>query len=191
MAKSKEASVKGIKADKDEFGDWFGELMVKADLADYTDVSGCMVFKPRSWAMWEKIQQLCDERFKNIGIQNVYFPMFIPEKHLLKEADHVEGFAPEVAWVEKTGEKKLSERLAIRPTSEAIMYPSFSKWIRSYRDLPLKYNQWVNVVRWEFNHPVPFMRTREFVFNEIHTVHATEKNAIAEGADILLSLIHI
>jgi prolyl-tRNA synthetase len=182
---AKEKDIKGLVSNRENFGDWFSELIVKADLADYTDVSGSIIFKPRSWAIWEKIRELCDIRFKKAGIQNVYFPLLIPEKYLNMEKDHVEGFAPEVAWVEKAGNTKLTERLAIRPTSEAIMYPSFSKWIRSWRDLPLKYNQWVNVVRWEFNNPVPFLRTREFVFNEIHTVHSNEKDAISEGKEIM------
>jgi prolyl-tRNA synthetase len=155
--------------------------MLKADLADYSDVSGCMVFKPGSYSIWEKIVQECDVRFKKSGIKNAYFPMFIPEKLLSREKEHVEGFSPEVAWVTQTGETKLSERLAVRPTSEAIMYPSYSKWIRSWRDLPLRLNQWNNVIRWEFKHPVPFLRTREFLWNEGHSAFATEKEALSEG----------
>jgi len=181
----KEKSDLGISAEKDEFSEWFSQLMIKADLADYTDVSGCMVFKPRSYAIWEKVKEEIDKKFKKLGIQNAYFPLFIPEKLLNKEKEHVEGFSPEVAWVTEAGNTKLSERLAIRPTSETIMYPSYSKWIRSWRDLPLKYNQWNNVVRWEFKHPVPFFRTREFLWNELHTVLATEKQAMDEGKEIL------
>jgi prolyl-tRNA synthetase len=176
---------KGIVADKDDFSEWFAELMIKADLADYTDVSGCIVFKPNSYEIWQKIQQLVDERFRKIGVRNSYFPLFIPEKYLNKEKEHVEGFSPEVAWVEKAGDSKLNERLAVRPTSETIMYPSYSKWIRSWRDLPLRYNQWNNVVRWEFKHPVPFFRTREFLWNELHSVCATEKESIAEGKMVM------
>ena len=160
----------GILADKDDFSDWFSELMIKADLADYTDISGCIVFKPSSYELWQKIQKLVDERFKKIGVRNSYFPLFIPEKYFNKEKEHVEGFSLEVAWVEFAGNSKLNERLAVRPTSEPIMYPSYSKWIRSWRDLPLRMNQWNNVVRWEFKHPVPFFRTREFLWNELHTV---------------------
>jgi len=185
MAKKEEKSELGITAEKDDFSEWFTQLMIKADLADYTDVSGCMVFKPASYAIWEKIKDLCDERFKKLGIQNVYFPLFIPEKLFEKEKEHVKGFSPEVAWVTEAGETKLSERLAVRPTSETIMYPSYAKWIRSWRDLPLKYNQWNNVVRFEFAHPVPFFRTREFLWNELHTVLATEKEALEEGKQIL------
>ena len=176
---------KGITAEKDEFSEWFTQIMLKADLADYTKVSGCIVFKPTAWAIWEKIRDLVDIRMKKMGVQNVSFPLFIPESLLVKEEEHVEGFTPEVAWVTHTGKTKLAERLAVRPTSEAIMYDSFSNWIRSWRDLPLKYNQWANVVRWEFKHPVPFLRTREFHFNEGHTVYATEAEAEAEKDQVL------
>lgn len=161
----KEKSELGVTTDKDNFGEWFSELMVKADLADYTEVSGCMVLKPSSYEIWEKIKHLVDIEFSKLGIKNCYFQLFIPEKYLNKEKEHVEGFSPEVAWVTHAGNNKLSERLAVRPTSETIMYPSYSKWIRSWRDLPLKLNQWNNVVRWEFSHPVPFFRTREFLWN--------------------------
>jgi len=181
----KEKHELGITAEKDEFSEWFTELMLKADLADYTDVSGCIVFKPASYAIWEKIQSEVDKRFKKIGIQNTYFPLLIPEKFLNKEKEHVKGFSPEVAWVTESGDSKMAERLAVRPTSETIMYPSYSKWIRSWRDLPLKYNQWNNVVRWEFKHPVPFFRTREFLWNELHTALATEKEALEEGKKIM------
>jgi prolyl-tRNA synthetase len=175
----------GITAEKDDFSDWFTQLMIKTDLADYTDVSGCIVFRPASYGIWEKIQNEVDKRFKKLGVKNAYFPLLIPEKLLMKEKEHVEGFSPEVAWVTETGNTKLSERLAVRPTSEAIMYPSYSKWIRSWRDLPLKINQWNNVVRWEFRHPVPFFRTREFLWNELHSVLATEKEALEEGKKII------
>lgn len=186
MVKEKENKNQlGVTADKDDFSEWFAELMIKADLADYTDVSGCIVFKPSSYELWQKVQQLVDERFKKIGVKNCYFPLFIPEKFLNKEKEHVKGFSPEVAWVEKAGDSKLAERLAVRPTSETIMYPSYSKWIRSWRDLPLRLNQWNNVVRWEFKHPVPFFRTREFLWNELHTVCANEKESLAEGKSVM------
>lgn len=175
----------GVTADKDEFSEWFTQIMLKADLADYTKVSGCIVFKPTAWAIWEKIRNLVDERIKKMNVQNVNFPLFIPESLLKKEQEHVKGFTPEVAWVTQTGDTKLSEKLAVRPTSEAIMYDSFSKWIRSWRDLPLKFNQWSNVVRWEFKHPTPFLRTREFIFNEGHTVFATKKQAEKEKDKII------
>ncbi len=164
---------------------WYTEVIQKAELADYTEVSGNMVFRPNSYSMWEIIQKSTDEKFKKIGIQNAYFPLFIPERFLAKEAEHVKGFAPEVAWVTHAGNSKLNEKLAIRPTSETIMYPSYSNWIRSWRDLPLRINQWNNVVRWEFKHPVALMRTREFLWNEGHTVFATEKEALAEGKQVL------
>lgn len=183
--KEEKKDEKGIVAEKDDFSDWFTQLMIKADLADYTDVSGCIVFKPASYAIWEKIKEETDKRFKPLGVENTYFPLFIPEKFLNKEKEHVKGFSPEVAWVTEAGDSKLAERLAVRPTSETIMYPSYSKWIRSWRDLPLRYNQWNNVVRWEFKHPVPFFRTREFLWNELHTVVATEAEALAEGKQIL------
>jgi len=176
---------KGITAEKDEFSQWFTQIMLKADLADYTDVSGSIVFKPTAYAIWEKIQQECDKRFKKLNIKNTYFPLLIPEKLLKKEQEHVKDFSPEVAWVTQTGNSELSERLAIRPTSEAIMYPSFSKWIRSYKELPLKLNQWNNAVRWEFKHPIPFLRTREFLWNEGHCAFATEKQTLADREPIL------
>jgi len=181
----KEKDTKGLTAEKDEFSEWFTQIMLKADLADYTDVSGCIVFKPTAYAIWEKIKEECDKRFKKIGIKNVYFPLFIPEKLLAREEEHVKGFAPEVAWVSQAGNKKLKERLAVRPTSEAIMYPSYSKWIRSWRDLPLELNQWNNAVRWEFKHPVPFLRTREFLWNEGHGAYSSEKECIEKKDAIL------
>jgi prolyl-tRNA synthetase len=178
-------STKGITAEKDEFTEWFTQIMLKADLADYSDVSGCMVLKPTAYAIWENTVKQIDERFKKSGIKNAYFPLFIPEKLLSKEKEHVKGFSPEVAWVTHAGDSKLSERLAVRPTSETIMYPSYSKWIRSYRDLPLRLNQWNNVVRWEFKHPVPFLRTREFLWQEGHTAYATQKQAEEEKDEII------
>ena len=178
--RKEEEQTLGITVGKEEFSEWFTQLMVKADLADYTDVSGSIVFKPTSYTIWEKIKEECDKRFRKLGIKNSYFPLLIPEKLLRKEQEHVEGFIPEVAWVTQAGNTKFAEKLAIRPTSEAIMYPSYSKWIRSWRDLPLKLNQWNNVVRWEFKHPVPFFRTREFLWNEGHSAFATEKEALSE-----------
>ncbi len=175
----------GITAEKDEFSKWFTQIMLKADLADYTEVSGAIVFKPAAYAIWEKIQQECNKRFKQIGIKNTYFPLLIPEKLLIKEQEHVKNFSPEVAWVTQAGNSKLNERLAIRPTSEAIMYPSFAKWIRSWKELPLKLNQWNNVIRWEFKHPIPFLRTREFLWNEGHCAFASEKQALKDKNLIL------
>ena len=160
-----------------DFSEWYTQVVTKADLADYTPVSGCIVFKPYSYAIWERIQQLLDSRFRKLGIKNAYFPLFIPESLFKREAQHVEGFTPEVAWVTHAGEEKLGERLAIRPTSETIMYDSFSKWIRGWRDLPLLINQWCSVVRWEFKYPKPFIRTREFLWQEGHTVHESKEDA--------------
>ena len=170
---------------KENFDEWYIQTILRSELADYSDVSGCLIFRPDAYFIWEQIQKLTDDEFKRIGIKNVYFPLFIPEKLLNKEKEHVEGFSPEVAWVTYAGSRELDERLAIRPTSETIMYPSYSKWIRSWRDLPMRYNQWNNVVRWEFKHAVPFLRTREFMWNEGHTVFATEKEALDEQDEIM------
>jgi len=175
----------GIYVEKDEFSEWYTQAIFKAGLVDYSEVSGCLIFKPSSYAIWEIIKNETDKRLKKLGMQNVYFPLFIPESLLKKEAVHLKGFVPEVAWVTEAGKRKLQERLAIRPTSETIMYSSYSKWIRSWRDLPLKYNQWNNVVRWEFKHPIPFLRTREFLWNEGHTVYATKEEALREEKQIL------
>ena len=178
--------LKGITVKKEEnFSDWYTQVIIKSELADYSAVSGCIVFRPYSYAIWEKIQQEVDQRIKKMGVKNAYFPLLIPEKLLTKEKEHVEGFAPEVAWVTHGGNSKLDERLAVRPTSETIMYDSYSKWIRSWRDLPLRLNQWASVVRWEFKHPVPFLRTREFLWNEGHTAFATKKEAEKECLDII------
>ncbi len=176
----------GLTVKKDEnFSEWYTQVIQKADLADYTVVSGCIVFKPYSYAMWEKIQAFFDAKIKKSGVKNAYFPLFIPESLLNKEKEHVEGFTPEVAWVTETGNTKLSERLAIRPTSETIMYDSYAKWIRSHNDLPLRINQWNNVVRWEFKYAVPFLRTREFLWQEGHTVFAKKEEAEKEVREIL------
>ncbi len=175
----------GINTKKDEFSEWYTQAIIKADLAEYSPVSGCLIFKPDGYFIWEIIQKETDSRFKKLGIKNVYFPLFIPESLLKKESTHLKGFNPEVAWVTEAGNSKLDERLAIRPTSETIMYNSYSKWIRSWRDLPLRYNQWNNVVRWEFKHPIPFLRTREFLWNEGHSVFASKEEALKEEKEIL------
>ncbi|MFC1648378.1 proline--tRNA ligase [Nanoarchaeota archaeon] len=179
-------STLGISVKKqDDFGEWYSQVIQKSELIDYSLVSGCMVLRPYSYRIWEFLVKFLDDEFKKRGVQNAYFPLFIPESLLNKEAKHVEGFSPEVAWVTHAGDSKLSERLAVRPTSETIMYDSYKKWIRSYNDLPLLLNQWCNVVRWEFKHPVPFLRTREFLWQEGHTAYATEKEADAEVLDII------
>ena len=162
---------------EEDISRWYTQVIQKADLIEYTDVAGCMIFKPNSYSIWEEIQKYLDNEIKKMGVKNAYFPLFIPKKLLCKEEKHVEGFAPEVAWVDYGGDTKLGERLAIRPTSETIIYDAYSKWIQSYRDLPLKINQWCNVVRWEFKHPTPFLRTREFLWQEGHTVFASKEEA--------------
>ena len=176
----------GITVKKSEdISEWYTQVIQKAELAEYTGVSGCMIFRPRAYAIWEKLQHFFDAEIKKLGVQNAYFPLFIPEALLKRESEHVAGFAPEVAWVTQGGDSKLNERLAVRPTSETIMYDAYAKWVRSHRDLPLKINQWVNVVRWEFKHPVPFLRSREFLWQEGHTVHAKKEDAEKEVLDIL------
>ena len=164
----------------EDFNEWYNQVVLKADLIDYSLVSGCIIFKPNSYSVWENIKKIFDEKIKSSGHKNCYFPMFIPESLLKKEAEHVQGFSPEVAWVTKAGDTELNEKLAIRPTSETIMYESYSKWIRSWRDLPLLLNQWNSVVRWEFKHPKPFLRTREFLWQEGHTAHASKEDAEKE-----------
>ena len=170
---------------EDNFSEWYTQVIQKAELADYTKVSGCIVFRPRSYELWESIKDYFDNKIKKSGVKNAYFPMFIPESLLKKESDHVEGFTPEVAWVTHAGTSKLSEKLAIRPTSETIMYDSYKNWINSHRDLPLRINQWCSVVRWEFKHPMPFLRTREFLWQEGHTAFATKEEADKEVLEIL------
>ncbi|MCD6477979.1 MAG: proline--tRNA ligase [Candidatus Aenigmarchaeota archaeon] len=175
----------GMTTKKNNFNEWYIELIKKSGLADYSSVSGCIVIKPYAYSMWEKIQALLNERLKDLGVKNAYFPLLIPMRLLKKEEEHVEGFSPEVAWVTRGGSTELDEPLAVRPTSETIMYESFSKWIRSWRDLPLKINQWVNIVRWEFKNPVMFLRTREFLWQEGHTAHAKKEDAENEVMKIL------
>jgi prolyl-tRNA synthetase len=167
----------GITIKKSEnFSEWYTQVVQKADLADYAPVQGCMVIKPNGYAIWENIMRIMDQDFKKQGVKNAYFPLFIPESFLKKEAEHFQGFVPECAWVTIGGGKELGERLAIRPTSETIIYSMFSKWIRSWRDLPLKINQWCNIVRWESSTKF-FVRTTEFLWQEGHTAHETMEEA--------------
>ena len=181
-----EPGKEGMTAKKAEnFDEWYTQVILRAEIADYTPVSGCLAYRPSGYAIWENIQKAADAEFKKIGIQNTYFPLFIPERLLKKEAEHVQGFSPEVAWVTQAGDSILDERLAIRPTSETVMYEVVSRWIRSWRDLPMRLNQWNNVVRWEFRHPTPFLRSREFLWNEGHTLFATKEEADAERDQIL------
>jgi prolyl-tRNA synthetase len=189
MSKSSQEGMTAKKAEN--FDEWYTQVILKAEIADYSPVSGCMVFRPSGYAIWENIQKAADAEFKRVGVTNTYFPIFIPERLLRKEAEHVEGFAPEVAWVTEAGSSKLDERLAIRPTSETLMYEVVSKWIRSWRDLPMRLNQWNNVVRWEFRHPTPFLRSREFLWNEGHTLFATEEEADAEREEIMGIYQHV
>jgi len=171
----------GLSVKKSEdFNEWYNQVVLKADMIDYSSVSGCIVFKPNSYSIWERIRDIFDGKIKKSGHKNCYFPMLIPESLLKKEAEHVEGFSPEVAWVTRAGNTELNERLAIRPTSETIMYESYAKWIRSWRDMPLLLNQWNSVIRWEFKHAKPFLRTREFLWQEGHTAHSTKEEAERE-----------
>jgi prolyl-tRNA synthetase len=168
-----------------DFSEWYTEVVLKSGMAEYAPIKGCMIFREHSYAVWEKIQDVFNRKIKVTGHGNVYFPMFIPEGFLKKEAEHFEGFVPEVAWVTEGGSTKLEEKLAIRPTSETIIYATFAKWIRSWRDLPIKINQWCNIVRWETKATKPFLRTREFLWQEGHTAHATCEEADKEVMDIL------
>src|SRR6056297_445333 len=161
-------------------GEWYAEVVQKAKLADYAPMGGFIVTRPRGYALWERIQDHLDGWFKETGVGNAYFPLLIPESYLEKEKDVVEGFDPEVAWVTQGGYEELEERLAVRPTSESIIAPYLSQWIRSYRDLPMRVNQWCSVVRWEATETKPFFRTKEFLWQEGHTAHASEEDAWSE-----------
>ena len=169
-----------IRRKADDFAGWYTDVVRKAELADYSPVRGCMVIRPYGYALWEHIQRALDDMIKATGHENMYFPLLIPESYLNKEAEHVEGFAPEVAWVTHGGSEELAERLAIRPTSETIIGPLYQKWIRSYRDLPVLVNQWANVVRWEMRTRL-FLRTAEFLWQEGHTFHETSAEAAEEA----------
>ncbi|MDD2573162.1 MAG: proline--tRNA ligase [Bacillota bacterium] len=184
MSKQNEDFVKQITKQNEDFSQWYTDVIRKADLVDYAPVKGFMVIKPYGYALWENMQRELDKMLKASGHKNAYFPLFIPENLLQKEAEHVEGFAPEVAWVTIGGTEELAERIAVRPTSEAIICSMYSKWIKSYRDLPILYNQWCNVVRWEKS-TRPFLRTSEFLWQEGHTAHATEEDAQEETLKIL------
>jgi prolyl-tRNA synthetase len=167
-----------------DFSAWYNETVLRAELADYSPVRGCMVIRPRGYGIWERMQRQLDTMFKDTGHENAYFPLLIPESFMHKEAQHVEGFAPETAVVTHGGGKKLEEPLVIRPTSETIIYAMFAKWVQSYRDLPLLINQWANVVRWEMRTRL-FLRTLEFLWQEGHTAHATEAEAEEETRKML------
>ena len=183
MAKDKKL-VEGITSMDVDFAQWYTDVVKKAELCDYTSVKGCMVIKPAGYAIWENIQNELDRRFKETGVENVYLPMLIPESLLQKEKDHVEGFAPEVAWVTHGGLEPLQERMCVRPTSETLFCDFYQKEVHSYRDLPKVYNQWCSVLRWEKT-TRPFLRSREFLWQEGHTVHATEEEAEARTQQML------
>ncbi|MCK4942113.1 MAG: proline--tRNA ligase [Candidatus Aminicenantes bacterium] len=176
--------VKQITKKSEDFSRWYTDVIKRAKLADYAPIKGVMVIRPYGYEIWELIRDQLDRMFKDTGHQNAYFPLLIPESLLKKEAEHVEGFAPEVAWVTMGGSEPLEERLAIRPTSEAIICSMYAKWIKSWRDLPLKINQWANIVRWE-KVTRPFLRTTEFLWQEGHTAHASCKEAEEETLSIL------
>ncbi len=175
MAKDKKL-VEDITSREEDFSQWYTDIVRKAELIEYSSVRGCMIIRPRGYAIWENLQRQLDADFKTTGVENVYMPMFIPESLLQKEKDHVEGFAPEVAWVTHGGNEKLQERLCVRPTSETLFCDFYSDIIQSYRDLPKLYNQWCSVVRWEKT-TRPFLRSTEFLWQEGHTAHATEEEA--------------
>ena len=183
MAKDKKM-VTAITSMEEDFAQWYTDICKKAELVEYTSVKGCMVIRPYGYAIWENIQKILDGMFKETGHENVCMPMFIPESLLQKEKDHVEGFAPEVAWVTHGGSEKLEDRLCVRPTSETLFCEHYSNIVHSYRDLPKLYNQWVSVVRWEKT-TRPFLRSREFLWQEGHTIHATAEEAIEETEKML------
>ncbi|MCR4747218.1 MAG: proline--tRNA ligase [Clostridiales bacterium] len=176
--------VEEITSMEEDFAKWYTDICKKAELVEYTSVKGCMVIRPYGYAIWENIQKILDAKFKELGHENVCMPMFIPESLLQKEKDHVEGFAPEVAWVTHGGSEKLEERLCVRPTSETLFCEHYANIIQSHRDLPKLYNQWVSVVRWEKT-TRPFLRSREFLWQEGHTIHATAEEAVAETEKML------
>ena len=181
---SKEKMVKEITSMDEDFAKWYTDVVSKAELMDYSSVKGCMIIRPYGYAIWENIQRIMDGMFKATGHENVYMPMFIPESLLEKEKDHVEGFAPEVAWVTYGGNEKLEERLCVRPTSETLFCDHYKNVVHSYRDLPKLYNQWCSVVRWEKT-TRPFLRSREFLWQEGHTIHETAEEAKAETVRML------
>ena len=184
--KEDELHLLGITSTREEdFASWYTQVITKSEMIEYYDVSGCYILRQWSYGIWEKVQAFLDAKFKLSDVENVYFPMFVTKKALQKEEEHLEGFAPEVAWVTKSGDSDLPEPIAIRPTSETIMYPAYAKWVQSHRDLPILLNQWTNIVRWEFKHPTPFIRTREFLWQEGHTAHSTKKEAVEFVHEIL------
>lgn len=176
----------GLEARKEQnLPDWYSQVLTKGEMIEYYDVSGCYILRHWSFAIWKVIQRWFTDEIDKLGVKEVYFPMFVSRAALEKEKDHIADFSPEVAWVTKSGDSELSEPVAIRPTSETIMYPTFAKWVQSYRDLPIRINQWSNVVRWEFKHPQPFLRTREFLWQEGHSAWENVDDANAEVLTML------
>ncbi|MBL7094778.1 proline--tRNA ligase, partial [candidate division KSB1 bacterium] len=175
---------KGITKREEDYSRWYTDVIAKGKLADHSPVKGCMVIRPNGYALWEKMQAVLDKMFKDTGHENAYFPLFIPESFMKKEAEHVKGFAPECAVVTHGGGKKLDEPLMIRPTSETIIWAMYKNWIQSYRDLPILINQWANIVRWEMRTRL-FLRTTEFLWQEGHTAHASDSEAEEETLKIL------
>jgi len=184
MSSTKLGISKGVKK-RTQFARWYQEVITKSEMIEYYDISGCYILRPWSYSIWESIQSWFDTEIKKLGVKNSYFPLFVTKDALEKEEDHIEGFAPEVAWVTKSGTTPLAKEIAIRPTSETIMYPAFAKWVQSHRDLPLRLNQWTSVVRWEFKSPTPFLRTREFLWQEGHSAFAKVEEADEEVLTIL------
>ncbi|XP_054432576.1 bifunctional glutamate/proline--tRNA ligase isoform X2 [Pteronotus mesoamericanus] len=176
----------GLEAKKEEnLADWYSQVITKSEMIEYYDVSGCYILRPWAYSIWESIKDFFDAEIKKLGVENCYFPMFVSQGALEKEKTHVADFAPEVAWVTRSGKTELAEPIAVRPTSETVMYPAYAKWVQSHRDLPIRLNQWCNVVRWEFKHPQPFLRTREFLWQEGHSAFATFEEAAEEVLQIL------
>ncbi|XP_062980147.1 bifunctional glutamate/proline--tRNA ligase isoform X4 [Elgaria multicarinata webbii] len=176
----------GLEAKKEEnLAEWYSQVITKSEMIEYYDVSGCYILRPWAFSIWEAIKDFFDCEIKKLGVENCYFPMFVSQAALEKEKTHIADFAPEVAWVTRSGKTELAEPIAVRPTSETVMYPAYAKWVQSHRDLPIKLNQWCNVVRWEFKHPQPFLRTREFLWQEGHTAFSTYEEAAEEVLQIL------
>lgn len=182
MAQSNE---RGLQSSKEDLSDWYSEILIKSGFIDFSPVGGFIVLLPPAAFIWERIREYMNREMEKMGVKNSYFPLLIPESLLKKESEHFAGFTPEVAWVTEAGDQKLDERLAVRPTSETIMYTMYSKWIHGTSDLPLKLNQWNSVVRWETSSTRPFIRTKEFLWQEAHTAHATEDEALKQAQDAL------
>ena len=183
---TKKESKLGIDTKKSEdLSTWYTQVLLRSEMMDYHDISGCYIIRPWCFAIWKQIQLFFTAEIEKLGVEEAYFPLFISQSALQREKDHVEGFAPEVAWVTKSGQSELPEPIAVRPTSETVIYPAYAKWIQSHRDLPLRLNQWCNVVRWEFKHPQPFLRSREFLWQEGHTAFRTRAEADVEVLQIL------